>query len=80
MDGLAAGGDAGRDDRGDPQVALRGRRRADADGLVGEPHVGGVGVGGRVDGDGLGPELVDRPDDANGDLAAIRHEDPPEHC
>ena len=41
--------------------------------------MGGVGVRGRVDGDGLGAELVHGPDHADGDLAAVRHEDAREH-
>ena len=38
-----------------------------------------VGVGGRVDGDRLDPELVQRADDADGDLAAVRDQDAREH-
>ena len=39
----------------------------------------GVGVGGRVDGDRLDPELVQRADHADGDLAAVRDQDAREH-
>ena len=36
-------------------------------------------VGGRVDGDGLDAELVQRADHADGDLAAVRDQDAVEH-
>src|SRR4051812_3545425 len=67
------------DDRRDAQVALAGGRRADANRLVGETHVQRVGVGGRVDGDRLDPQLVQRADDAHGDLAAVRNQYAGEH-
>ena len=59
VDGLAAGRLGGRDDARDREVALRCRRRADADRAVREAHVERVAVGGRVDGDGLDAELVE---------------------
>ena len=40
---------------------------------VGEPHVQRVAVGGRVDGNGLDSELVQRADHPDGDLAAVRN-------
>jgi hypothetical protein len=55
MDRLRPRDLAGRDDRGEVQVALRRGRRADADGLVGHADMHGVGVGGGVDGDGRMP-------------------------
>src|SRR5581483_3121820 len=67
------------DDRGDVQVTLRGRRRADADGLVGEADVQGVAVGFRMHRDGFDIELLAGPDDAAGDLAAIGDQDFLEH-
>ena len=79
MDCLAAGRTGGGDHVRDAQVALRRRRRPDADGLVGEPDVQQVTVGRRVDGDGLRAELVDRADDPDSDLAAVRYEDAAEH-
>ena len=69
---LAAGRLGGCDHVRDPEVALRRRRRADADGAVREPDVQRVAVGGGVDGDRFGAELVDRADHPDGDLAAIR--------
>ena len=68
------------DDVRDAQVALRGRGRADAHRLIGELDVQCVAVGGRVDGDGLDPELVQRADHADGDLASIRDEHSVEHA
>ena len=72
MNRLAAGRLGRGDHVRDAQVALRRGRRADADGPVGEADVKRVAVGGRVDGDGFGAELVDRADDPDGDLAAVR--------
>ena len=80
MHGVAARRLGRGDDVRDAQVALRGRGRADADRLVGELDVQCVAVGGRVDGDGLDPELVQRADHADGDLASIRDEHAVEHA
>ena len=79
MDRLAPGRDGCRDDARDPQVALRCGRRPETDGLVGQANVQRVAVGGRVDGDGLEPELVHRSDHADGDLAPVGDEDAREH-
>ena len=79
MDRLAAGRLRGGDHVRDDEVALGRRGRADPDGRVGEPDMGSVRVGGRVDGDRLAPELVERPDDADGDLAPVGDEHPREH-
>jgi hypothetical protein len=57
------------------QVALDGRRRTNADRLVGETNVERIGIGGRVDGNSLDSELVESTDDANGDLASIGYQD-----
>ena len=51
MDGLDVGDLGGADDARDVQVALGGRGRPDADGLVGQVEVGGAAVGLAVDGD-----------------------------
>jgi hypothetical protein len=80
VDRLGAGVEAGLDDLVDQQVALRRRRRADVDGLVGQLHVQGVAVGVGVDGDTLDAHLARGLDDAAGDFAAIRNEDFIEHC
>ena len=79
MHRLAAGRLGRRDERRDAEVALGRGRRPDPHGAIGEPHVERVLVGGRVDGDGLDAELVQRPDHADGDLAAVRDEDSVEH-
>ncbi len=76
VDGLGAGRRRGGDDRGNLEIALGGRRRADADGAVGESCVERSFISGRVDGHGLDPELVERADDADGDLAAVCDQDP----
>ena len=48
MHGVGAGDLAGGEQRRNVEIAVLGRRRADADALVGEPHMHGVGVGGRM--------------------------------
>ncbi len=79
MDGVGAGDLAGRQQPRNVEIALGGRRRADADALVGELHVHRVRVGRRVDGDGRNAELLARPLDAKRNLAAIGYEDFVEH-
>ena len=74
MDGVSARQLGGGDDRGDVQVAAHRRRRAYADGLVGQLVVQGVPVGGGVHGDAAHPELAAGPDHAQGDLTPVRHE------
>ena len=80
MHGLRAGRAAGLDDLVDQQIRLRGRRRADGDGLVGHLHVQAVPVGVGVDRDRLDAELARRLDDAAGDLAAVGDQDFLEHA
>ena len=74
MHGIRAVRDGGRDDVRHVQVRLLARGRADAHGLVGDLHVQGVLVRGRVHGDGLDAHLAARADDAHGNLAAVRDE------
>jgi len=69
----------GRDHARDPEVAVCRRRRTDADRPVCQPNVKRVGVRGRVDGYGLDPELVERPNHAHRDLTTVRNEDSGEH-
>ena len=76
--GVGARRYGGLDDRFRTQVALAGRWRADRHGLVGEAHVQRLGVGVGVDGDRLEPEVAARPDDADGDLAAVGDQDAPD--
>ena len=80
MDGLSAGDLAGGDDRGDVQIALRRRRRADADAFVGKTNVHGLGVGLGVDGDRGDAHLLARAVNAQRDLAAVGDEDFFEHA
>jgi hypothetical protein len=71
------------DDVEDPvdlQVGLGGRPGPEQVGLRGPPDVEGVAVGLGVDRDGGHAELVERADDADGDLAAVAYEDLLEHA
>ena len=79
MHGVGAGDLAGREQRRDVEIAVARGRRADADAFVGEPHMHGVGVGGRMHGDGRDAELLAGAQHAQRDLAAIGYEDFFEH-
>ena len=79
MHRVGAGDLAGRDQRRDVEIAVARRRRADADALVGEPHVHGVGVGGRMHRDGGDAEFLAGAQDAQRDLAAVGDQDLVEH-
>ena len=65
---------------GDVEVAVARRRRADADALVGQPHMHRLGVGGGVHGDGGDAQLAAGALDAKRDLAAVGDQDLLEHC
>ncbi len=56
------------------EVALRGRSGADEVRLVGGAHVRAPPVGLRVDGHATDPELAQRAEDADRDLAAVGHQ------
>ena len=75
MDRVGMADLGGRDDVGDVEIGFAGRRRADADRLVGEAHVHRLGVGGRMDRDRLDPHFVAGAVDAERDLAAIGDQD-----
>jgi hypothetical protein len=75
MDRLRAGAGRGLQDPLHEEVALGGRPRTDQVGLVRDPDVQRVAVGLRVDRDRSDPELAERPEDPDGDLAAVRDED-----
>ena len=79
MHGVGAGDLAGREQRRDIEIAVARGRRADADAFVGEPHMHGVGVGGRMHRDGRDAELLAGAQHAQRDLAAIGDEDFFEH-
>ena len=80
MHGVGAGDFAGGEERRDVEIAVLRRRRADADALVGEPDMHGVGVGGRVHGDRRDAELLAGAEHPERDLAAVGDEDFVEHC
>ena len=79
MHGVGAGDLAGGEQRRNVEIAVARRRRPDADALVGEPHMHGVGVGGRMHGDGRDAELLAGAQHAQRDLAAVGDEDFFEH-
>ena len=74
MDRLRAGTQRRLDDDVDAQVALVGRARPDPVRLVGDVRVQPPAVGIGVHGDARDPELAQRPEDPDGDLAAVRNE------
>ncbi len=79
MYSVGAGDFAGGQQRGNVEIGIARRGRADADGLVGELHVHGVGVGGRVHGDRRDAELLRRAENSQRDFAAIGDENFIEH-
>ena len=79
MDGLGAGDLAGGDDRGRVEIAFRGRVRPDTDRFVGHAHMHGIGIGGRMDGDGLDAHFPGGTDHAQRDLAPVGDQDLVEH-
>ena len=74
VDRLRAAAERGLDEHVPTEVALRGRTGPDEVRLVGRPDVRAPPVGLRVDGHTADPELAQRPEDADRDLAAIGHE------
>ncbi len=80
MYGVGSRGLCGCEDVVDPQVRLRRRRRTDAPRLVRHRHVRCASVSFREDGDAFDAEALGGADDAAGDLAAVRHQDLPEHA
>ena len=79
MDGVGAGDFAGGEQRGNVEIGLARRRRADAHRFVGELDVHGFGVGGRMDGDRGDSQLLRGAQDSQGDFAAIGDQDFFEH-
>ena len=79
MDGVDAGDGRGRQDGRDVEIAVARRRRADADRFVGQPHMHGVAVGGRMHRHGLDAHLAAGAMDAERDLAAVGDQDLVEH-
>ena len=79
MHGVGAGDLAGGEQARNVEVAFGGGRRADAHALVGEADVHGVGVGGRVHGDGGDAEFLARALDAQCNLSPVGDQDFVEH-
>src|SRR5579875_2570211 len=75
VDRLGAAGLGGGDDRGDVEVALTRRGRANAIGGVGQAHMRRVAVGVGIDGDGAYAKLLAGEDETHGDLATIGDQD-----
>ena len=69
-------GDRGRgQDRRDVQIAVLGRRRANADAFIRQPHMHRLGVGGGVHRDRRDPQFTARTLDAQRDFTAIGDQD-----
>ena len=79
MHGVGAGDLAGRQNGRDVEIAVLGRRRADAHALVGEAHMHGVGVGGGMHRHGRDAEFLAGAQHPQRDLAAIGDQDFIEH-
>ena len=79
MHRIRAGDLAGGQQRRNVEVAVAGGGRADADALVGEPHMHGVLVGGRVHGDRRYAQLLARAQHAQRDFTAVCDQDLVEH-
>ena len=79
MHRVGAGDLAGGEQRRNVEIAVLGRRRADADALVGEPHMHGVGVRRRMHRDRRDAELLAGAQHAQRDLSAIGDQDFIEH-
>ena len=79
MHRVRAGDFAGREQRGNVEIAFARGRRADADALIRELHVHRFGVGGGVDRDGGDTEFLARAQHAQRNLAAVCNQDFIEH-
>jgi hypothetical protein len=79
MDGVGACDLAGRDQIRDVQIAVARWRRPDADALIGKAHMHGVGVGGRMNRDGLRCRVPCGAQDPQRDLAPVGDQDLVEH-
>jgi len=75
MNGVDVGHFGGADDAVNPQITVRCRSLADANGLVGQLNVHGIGVRLRINGDGADVQFLASADDPNGDFTAIGDQD-----
>jgi len=73
MDRFRVGDFSCGDDRGDVQITLGGRRRADTHRLVGQTHIFGFGVGLGMHRHGFDTHLAAGALDAQGDFAPVRN-------
>ena len=80
MHGVGAGDLAGGKQRRNIEVAVLGRRRPDADAFVGEPHMHGVFVRGRMHRDGGNAKLLAGAQHPQRDLSTIGDQDFVEHA
>ena len=74
VDGIDIGDFRGADDAVDAQVTIVAGRFADANGLVRQLHVHGIGVRFGIDGHRPDVQFFAGADDANGDFASIRYQ------
>ena len=79
MNGVDARDGRCRQDRGNVQVAVAGRRRADANRLVGQTDMHGIAVGRRVNRYGLDTHLAAGAMDAKRDFTPVGDQDLVEH-
>ena len=79
MHGVGAGDLAGSQQARNVEIAIGGSRRADANALVSEPHMHGVGVGGRMHRHGGDAQLLARALDAQCNLPPVGDQDLVEH-
>ena len=80
MHGVGAGDLAGRDDLRNVEIAVLRRRPADANALIGKPHMHCVGVGRGVHRDGGDAKLLAGTFDAKRDLSPVGDQDLVEHA
>jgi len=76
---LRAGNFRRCDNGGHVEIAVLGRRRSDADALVGQAHVHRRPIGGRVHRDGLDAQFATGAQNTQRDFAAVGDEDFVEH-
>ena len=79
VDGISLGDFGRRNDRRDVQIAVRRRRRANADGFIGQPHVHGISVGSGVHRHGSDTHFAAGTVDAQRDFAPVGDQDLLEH-
>ncbi len=79
MHGVGTGDLASRKQRRNIQITVFGGRRADADAFVGEPHVHGIRIGGRMHRDRVDAQLLAGAQDAKRDLSPVGDQDFVEH-